>query len=288
LLVEVDLHYIGYVSFTYKVVASGMDDVDEDAGFYFEVNSVPILERVRSTQFNVLSELVMLKPGKNTLLWKFHGGVPPSSESAGYYAIIDKIIIFGTDSAARQSTPCREGFYQDLEKQVECKECPANTHSSSGQASCIPCPPRTYSLPTSSDCELERICTRSDFSESYSSCRSGKWTKIYQPLLPKVCSDENEDIFGDNFTKVECPDCPPGFFEKSIVKETFCSHCSPGEYLKGGKCVSVPPGSRSNLKIKYFDSQGIYLYWKEQKRIILITRENKMMSMIATNKLRYS
>lgn len=254
LVASVYLVQSGYVSFVYKVVASGLEEVNPNGGFYFDIDGYSYIRGTLNTYYRYTTTYITLQPGTHILTWRFIGGVIPTSVLRGYYTIIDKITVSGTEYSARQDIACREGTFQNQTGQRSCKQCPENTKSIAGQASCSACPSKTYSLRGSSDCEFMTKCEPSDYSVSYSLCQSGKRNQYFIPLEPKTCYNEGAPLFPNNGSQVACPSCPPGFIPNTTAGVTTCSPCPYGEYVKDGKCTKVPAGSQSVLKITYFSS----------------------------------
>jgi len=253
LVASVYLVQSGFVSFSYKVVASGLEE-PPNGGFYFDIDGYSYIQGVTNTQYRYTTTYITLQPGTHILTWRFIGGALPTNILRGYYAVIDKITVSGTEYSARQDIECREGSYQNQTGQMTCKRCPQNTKSTAGQAACTPCPAKTYSLRGSSDCEFMTLCEPSDYSLSYSLCLNGKRTGYYLPLDPKTCYDEGP-VFLNNGTVSACPPCPSGFITNTTAGVTTCSPCPLGEYVNNSVCKKVPEGSQSILKITYFSSE---------------------------------
>jgi len=259
LIFDVDLVQAGYVKFSYKVVAEGIRSVDAKGGFYFYIDgNAPSLTSVTTTKYSYIPARYELPRGQHQLEWRFIGGSEPTNVTRGYYTVIDKIEVSGTHFATRQQIPCRAGFYQDEPGQGSCKICPENTKSSSGQAECYNCTDGSYSLKGSSDCKLQERCQMRDYSLSYSSCKKKKMTKIYQPLEPKTCFDEDSLFLehSGNGATVACLSCPDGFFMNG---DGVCVGCPKGQYMKKGKCNAVPAGHYAQKEITYFASDLSYL-----------------------------
>jgi len=258
LVASVYLVQPGYVSFLYKVVAAGLDELVSEGGFYFDIDGSSYTHGVLTTHYRYAKTMVSLSAGTHILTWRFIGGVLPSANLRGHYAVVDRIIVTGLEYSARQDIPCREGSYQNLTGQTTCNPCPAHYKSTAGQATCTQCPEKTYSLPQSSDCDFMWTCEAKDYTVVYSPCQNGKRRKTYVPIQPKFCFDHSGKLFNDNNTLEPCPECPPGFYQKSD-DVTYCEGCPPGQYLHFGICANVPAGSYSLLNITYFNQENYML-----------------------------
>ena len=270
LKMSVFLEEAGKVEFEYKVVAEGVEERNRNGGFYFLLDGATVLSGVTSTFFDYVTFSHPLSEGTHVLLWRFVGGEEPSQGRRGEYAAIDKIKVDGVNGAARQPILCKEGTYQGETKQTSCHDCPENTFSGVGQGECTACEEKYFSLGGKGGCEVGWRCTEKDYSVGFSGCVNGTRRKSYTPLLPKFCYDDPSLSFPDDNTLVPCPSCPPGFISipnpfSSTSGATECSPCPSSTIEIDGKCTPVPPGSRSDLEIKYFSSEN-YLqpgYWGE-------------------------
>jgi len=253
---NIDVLTSGYVEFDFKIVSYG-DDAQNNFGFYFYVDNSPSPYNLTdSMMFFKHSQSFPLSEGRHTLTWLFVGGVPPQNENPNYlrgsgvYAVIDKILIFGTATSARSETPCRDGSYQPREGQYSCLQCPRDTFCGGAEESYHECAEGEYALPGSRECETKKICTYDDFSSYYTECDAGQ-TLIYEELAPGCTLAGSNLDFSDNNTVVNtCFDCPKGFY----FLEKKCQPCPLGQYLdkKEKKCVDVPAGTFAETKIVYF------------------------------------
>ena len=236
----------GYLSYTYKVIGESLAG---DEGFYFKIDDSIRQRSVKTTYYRYFSMSMAVTPGDHVFSWRFIGGTEPSAVSRGSYVALDRILIYGTEYAARQEIPCRSGYYQSQEGQTYCYICPENTRSIGGQASCFSCPNQTYSLRGSSECQLMTRCQMRDYAIRYSTCNvNNKRTKYYLPISPKTCYDSG--VLFQNNTEEECLPCQNGFYRSNGE----CVSCPEGQTYQVSSCINVPAGFRAIRNITYFSS----------------------------------
>jgi len=253
----------GSVSFTYKVIAEGLD-----GGFQFYIDGEPYFDDlITTTAYKYVTRVILLKPGEHSLVWSFEGGTLMSQSTRGNYVAIENIQIAGTKYADRQRTPCKAGYYQDKSGQSRCKQCPANTKSESGAEACEVCDEEYFSLEGASECIKEESCEQTDFTVEYSLCSFSDddedklvRTRTYAPLSPVICKYDDDDLpFEDNGESQTCPDCQPGFRLVQQGDDLLCKACNKREILVDGECVPSPDGTYVVPSATYYDPSGSYL-----------------------------
>jgi hypothetical protein len=209
-------------------------------------------------------------PGRQTVSWKFHGGVHDSPSLHLLRGVaIQNVYVTGLRAHDDSCTPCPKGFRAPTDAEIAagniiCQPCGVNTYSAfEGDDSCLPCKDNEYSFSGATFCYDRYTCTFSDFVWEYSDCINGFHMETPVLMEPSACMVDPNGYNPPSGVEGNCQ-CPLGTMLSQGTR--LCEGAPSGMYYNGtnqynGQFVRAPAGNVVERQLTWFD--GSHNTWPD-------------------------